>query len=77
MSNALIDSYIARLPEGLDVARPLYRFDGDRVAGLFYAYHLTSVFQPVFQRAVMSASKGTISPVGKVLGHAAYVRCHG
>jgi len=47
MSNALIDNYIARLPEGLDAARPLYRFDGDRVAGLFYACHLTSVFQPV------------------------------
>ena len=76
MSNSLIENYIARLPEGLDVARPLYRFDGDRVAGLFYACHLTSVFQPVVQRAALSASDGTVSPVGKVLGHAAYVRCH-
>ena len=63
MPGDLISGYIARLPEGPEAARPLYRAGPGRVAGQFYACHLSSVFQPVVAR------------YGELIGHAAYVRC--
>ncbi|MGA8056539.1 MAG: EAL domain-containing protein [Burkholderiales bacterium] len=65
MAYDLVTAYLRRLPRGAHPAHPLHRTADDRVVGTFHAAELSSVFQPVRGRD------------GAIVGHAAYVRCHG
>lgn len=65
MPRSLIAAYRARLPLGPADAQLLHRTPDDRIVGLYRAARLTSVFQPVVDRA------------GAVVGQVGYVRCAG
>jgi EAL domain-containing protein (putative c-di-GMP-specific phosphodiesterase class I) len=65
MPRSLIAAYRARLPLGPDDAQLLHRTPDERIVGLYRAARLTSVFQPVADRA------------GAVVGQVGYIRCKG
>jgi EAL domain-containing protein (putative c-di-GMP-specific phosphodiesterase class I) len=65
MPRSLIAAYRARLPLGPADAQLLHRTPDERIVGLYRAARLTSVFQPVADRA------------GAVVGQVGYVRCEG
>jgi EAL domain-containing protein (putative c-di-GMP-specific phosphodiesterase class I) len=65
MPRSLIAAYRARLPLGPADAQLLHRTPDERIVGLYRAARLTSVFQPVADRA------------GAVVGQVGYIRCEG